>query len=51
MGTFKVVSIQHEYPSTSQERRIVTAAGGEFLDGDSLPLDEALRQCEDADAK
>jgi D-3-phosphoglycerate dehydrogenase len=49
MARFKVVSIQHDYPSTEHERRIVTAAGGEYLDTDRLPLEEALRQCEDAD--
>ena len=32
------------------EHRVVTAAGGEYVDGDGLSLDEAIRQCEDADA-
>jgi len=50
MARFKVVSIQHEYPSTEHERRIVTGAGGEYVDADGLPLEEALRHCEDADA-
>ena len=50
MAPFKVAAIQHNYPSTAHERRVVTAAGGEFVDGDTLPLEEALRHCEDADA-
>jgi prepilin-type N-terminal cleavage/methylation domain-containing protein len=50
MSLFKVISISHQYPTTVQERRIVTAAGGEYTDADGLPLDEALRRCEDADA-
>lgn len=50
MARFKVVSLPHQYPSTVPERRAVTAAGGEYVDTDGLPLEEALRQCEDADA-
>ena len=50
MPNFKVISIQHQYPSTAHERRIVTAAGGEYVDTDALSLDEALRHCDDADA-
>jgi D-3-phosphoglycerate dehydrogenase len=49
MARFKIISIQHEYPSTEHERRVVTAAGGEYVDADGLPEEEALRQCEDAD--
>ena len=50
MNKFKVASLPHAYPSSVNERRVVTAAGGEYVDGDGLPLEEALRQCEDADA-
>jgi len=50
MAKFKVVSVQHQYASTATEQRIVTEAGGEYLDTDPLPLGEALRECEDADA-
>lgn len=50
MASFKVVSLPHQYPSTVHERRVVTATGGEYVDTDGLPLEEALRQCEDADA-
>jgi D-3-phosphoglycerate dehydrogenase / 2-oxoglutarate reductase len=50
MTKFKVVSIQHEYASTDHERRIVTAAGGEYVDTDALPLEAALRHGEAADA-
>jgi D-3-phosphoglycerate dehydrogenase len=49
MAQFKIISIQHEYPSTEHERRVVTAAGGEYVDADALPLDQAVRHCEDAD--
>ena len=50
MAKFKVASIQHEYPSTEHERRLVTAAGGEYVDTDALPREAALRHGEDADA-
>jgi hypothetical protein len=48
---FKVAAIRYDYPSTACERRVVAAAGGEFVDTDGLPLEEALRQCEDADPR
>jgi len=47
---FKVVSVQHDYPPAGRENQIVTAAGGLYLDADRLPIEEALRQCEDAEA-
>jgi D-3-phosphoglycerate dehydrogenase / 2-oxoglutarate reductase len=50
MTRFKVISVQHEYASTDHERRVVTAAGGEYVDTDALPLEEALRHGETADA-
>jgi len=50
MPRFKVVAIKHRYPSTECERAIVTGAGGDFVDADGMPLDEALSCCEDADA-
>jgi D-3-phosphoglycerate dehydrogenase / 2-oxoglutarate reductase len=50
MHAFKVVAIQHDYPSTEHERRIVTASGGEFVDTDGLALDDALRHGEEAEA-
>ncbi len=50
MARFKVVSLHHQYPSTDNERRIVTAAGGVYVDTDALPLADALREAEDADA-
>ena len=49
MAPFRVVLIEHGYATTEHERRIITAAGGEFLDAENLPLSEALRLCEDAD--
>jgi D-3-phosphoglycerate dehydrogenase len=50
MDGFKVASLNHQYPSTDNERRIVTAAGGVYVDTDTLPLEAALREAEDADA-
>ncbi len=50
MAKFKVVLVEHGYPTTQLERRIVTAAGGQLIDADRLPREEALRLCEDADA-
>ncbi|MEI7728909.1 MAG: C-terminal binding protein [Verrucomicrobiota bacterium] len=50
MSRFKVISLPHAYPSTVNERRVVTAAGGEYLDGDGMPLEEVFRLCENADA-
>jgi D-3-phosphoglycerate dehydrogenase len=46
---FKVILIEHGYASTQCEREIIEAAGGEFIDAEKLPLEEALRLCEDAD--
>lgn len=50
MSRFKIISLQHDYPSTDHERRVVTAAGGEYLDTDGLPLEEAVRHGEEAEA-
>ena len=50
MPGFKVVLIEHGYASTDCERRIVTEAGGEFVDAENLPLGEALELCREADA-
>jgi D-3-phosphoglycerate dehydrogenase / 2-oxoglutarate reductase len=50
MAAFQVVLIEHGYATTRYEREIVEASGGEFIDADTLPLDEALRLCEGADA-
>lgn len=49
MSKFKVVLLKHSYPSIEDERRIVEAAGGEFIDGDQLTHEDGLRSCEDAD--
>ncbi len=49
MAKFKVVLLQHGYPSVEREREIVTSSGGEFIDGDSLSEAEAFRACETAD--
>jgi D-3-phosphoglycerate dehydrogenase len=50
MPKFKVVLLKHGYPNTEVERRIVTDAGGEFIDAEQFPDTEALRLCEQADA-
>ena len=47
---FKVVLLDHGYTSTEHEHRIITAAGGRLFNADGMPLSEALRTCEDADA-
>jgi len=45
MSSFRVVLVEHGYASSDCERRIVEAAGGEFIDADTLPLKEALALC------
>jgi len=50
MSRFRVVLIEHGYSTVEHERRIISAAGGEFIDAGSLPLQEALRFCQEADA-
>lgn len=47
---FRVVLIEHGYASTEVERRIIEAAGGEFIDADQMPLSKALELCGEADA-
>ncbi|MEW6305072.1 MAG: C-terminal binding protein [Verrucomicrobiota bacterium] len=49
MARFKVVLIEHGYASSEHERRIIAAAGGEFIDAEKRPLEEALKLCEEAD--
>ena len=48
MSRFRVVLVEHGYSSVEHERQIISAAGGEFIDAESLPLPEALRLCRDA---
>jgi D-3-phosphoglycerate dehydrogenase len=50
MPRFKAVLVEHGYSSVQYERDIIEAAGGQFVDCDKVPLSEAWRQCEDADA-
>ncbi len=50
MPSFKTVLVEHGYETSEYEREIVTAAGGEFIDTDTLPIEEALAQCVDAEA-
>jgi D-3-phosphoglycerate dehydrogenase len=47
---FTVVLLDHGYVSTDREERVITAAGGRLINADSLPLEEALRVCEEAEA-
>ncbi len=49
MPRFQVVLIDHGYATTRYERVVIEAAGGEFIDADAMPLDDALRLCEGAD--
>jgi D-3-phosphoglycerate dehydrogenase len=49
MNRFRVVLVEHGYSSVEHERRIISAAGGEFIDAESLPPTEALRLCREAD--
>ena len=48
MSSFKVVLIDQGYGTSRYEQEIITAAGGEFIDADKLPLTEKLRRCEEA---
>lgn len=49
MARFKVILIKHGYSSTEAERQVVTQAGGEFFDGDTLPEQEEEKICAEAD--
>ncbi len=49
MAKFRVVLIEHGYASTEIERKIIERAGGEFIDAEKLPLEAALKLCEEAD--
>ncbi len=49
MAEFRVVFIEHGYPTTKYEREIIERAGGEFIDANELSLAEALRRCEEAE--
>jgi len=47
---FRAVLFEHGYASIAPEREVISAAGGELIDAEKLPLAEALRLCEDAEA-
>jgi len=49
MPKFKVVLIEHGYATIECERQIIESAGGQFIDAEKLPLEEALRLCEEAE--
>lgn len=49
MAAFRVVLVEHGYPVKHYERDIITAAGGEFVDAEALPLNEAFELCRQAD--
>jgi len=49
MSRFRVVLIEHGYSTVEHERQIISAAGGEFIDAECLPLPEALRLCQEAE--
>jgi len=51
MAKFKVAILPHGYPSVEIEREVVCGAGGELVDGDTLPDEAAaLQAAEEADA-
>jgi len=51
MASFKVVILPHGYPSIQQEREIISRAGGQVVETETLPDEAAvLREAEDADA-
>jgi len=50
MTPFKVALLQHDYPSTDIERRLVEAAGGQLMDTDVLPEADRMPAAEEADA-
>jgi D-3-phosphoglycerate dehydrogenase len=50
MPKFRIVLIEHGYASIGVERQMIEAAGGELIDADHLPLSDALKLCETADA-
>jgi D-3-phosphoglycerate dehydrogenase / 2-oxoglutarate reductase len=50
MGRFKAVFVEHDYASVEPDRRIIEAAGAEFVDADRYPRDEAWAMCAEADA-
>jgi D-3-phosphoglycerate dehydrogenase len=49
MAGFRVVFIEHGYPTTKYEREIIERAGGEFIDANELSPAAALNLCEDAE--
>ncbi len=49
MAEFRVVLVEHGYATSSCERDIVIAAGGELIDAQDLPPADALDLCRDAD--
>jgi D-3-phosphoglycerate dehydrogenase / 2-oxoglutarate reductase len=49
MSLFKVIFLEHGYKSVDPERQIITSAGGEFVDGDQYPLNEAMKKAGDAE--
>ena len=50
MSAFKVVLVEHGYPSLDRERSVVAAAGGQLIDAENLSLEERVLECETADA-
>jgi D-3-phosphoglycerate dehydrogenase / 2-oxoglutarate reductase len=47
---FKAVFVEHDYTSVELDRQIIEAAGGQFVDADRYPLEEAWAMCAAADA-
>jgi D-3-phosphoglycerate dehydrogenase len=49
MADFRVVLVEHGYSDRHYERDAIAAAGGELVDAENRPLDEALELCRAAD--
>jgi len=49
MAAFKIVLLEHGYASSATERQYVESLGGEFIDGDAVGIEAALRECRNAD--
>ena len=49
MAKFRIILIEHGYPTTDAERNCIASYGGELIDCDEMPVEESLRMCHEAD--
>ncbi|MFT5122749.1 MAG: D-3-phosphoglycerate dehydrogenase [Candidatus Omnitrophota bacterium] len=49
VAAFKIVLLEHGYPSTATERSLIESAGGRFVDCEQMDIEVALQEAEDAD--